>query len=432
MSRVLGRSSRWISWVPNVAGRLSFRIGGQATKPHRSKYSNTVLRPQGRRYLVAYQKRLQNDSVFRISAITGGRSVYSWFCCLASARDENEAAFTGEIYFFPDKSIWKKEGEQDVRALQDEFYKHQNLSENRSTPGKVARSYLKLRGELRAHSACSCTFKLDRDGVCELSDASMSDSAMETYLPDSEEGREETLKRLTDCSFYFLKDLFHQHQHHNERTDTLIGLQEKNTADDVSWRVRLLYGLYYQIIELKRRKRVERYANSAGILAYVCAFRELSVIRHNSFEELAPQFTDEALKASMNAAQDEQKLVAHAQSQRADSARGRATWFFGLAVSLFGLVFGLSDTRSSAQVPAVLLDISKFLQANLDVVVLGFLVLGFLMAVGWLPPSFTASKTAKEFVRTVQAYSQVGASALIFVSALIVLTLTIYVSRLFL
>ncbi|MBT2185540.1 hypothetical protein [Sphingobium nicotianae] len=81
-------------------------------------------------------------------------------------------------------------------------------------------------------------------------------------------------------AYYFLKDVFHFHYHHDPRTDQLLDLtslgnQASALNTDVEWRIDTLRGLAKVVVEYRQSPRPDSNKKALGVLAYADAFQSL-------------------------------------------------------------------------------------------------------------------------------------------------------------
>ncbi|WP_293680339.1 hypothetical protein [uncultured Phenylobacterium sp.] len=85
---------------------------------------------------------------------------------------------------------------------------------------------------------------------------------------------------LPSQAYYFLKDVFHYHYHHDPRTDQLLDITRVDTslvapAGDSDWRVNILRGLAKVVVEYRQSNRPDSHKKALGVLAYADAFQSV-------------------------------------------------------------------------------------------------------------------------------------------------------------
>jgi hypothetical protein len=117
-------------------------------------------------------------------------------------------------------------------------------------------------------------FKLRRDGEILLHDISQSSKSSED--PKNRTPIYEALQAYT-----FLKRLWHADKHHEQADDKIqdvhfVGTELKN-LDTVNWRLKLLHGLYREVIRLNKGGSQAHLSRASGVLSYAQAFRDICV-----------------------------------------------------------------------------------------------------------------------------------------------------------
>lgn len=73
--------------------------------------------------------------------------------------------------------------------------------------------------------------------------------------------------------FFTIRDMAHQHYHHDPQSDLLTTAYSWSQSDDEKWRRETQYGLVRMAIALRRRDTAESFKRALGILAYADAFQ---------------------------------------------------------------------------------------------------------------------------------------------------------------
>ncbi len=153
---------------------------------------------------------------------------------------------------------------------------------------------------------------------------------------------ERALIDLSAQSFYFLKDIGHRHQHHNERTDTVTDLHRVsgNPNDDLKWREETLFNMYRKVIDFKRHPENLNFTDCLGLLAYAEAFGkisecELSVSMPNA---KLPTYYYEQVRMSILATQSKKEREVEELQAAEDKRLNILVTFFGLAIAYIGLM----------------------------------------------------------------------------------------------
>ena len=143
-------------------------------------------------------------------------------------------------------------------------------------------------------------------------------------------------------AYIFLKDIVHNHQHHDPESDKIISVH----AEGKNWRQKIFYGLIRHVVELKRQKTPENLKRSGGILAYAGSFRRIC---ESTVDEGMPNpdfnsFNLEELKNSITSASEE---LSYLHAKRMEKLALRFTILFGvfgiLAIPVALVGFGTTD-----------------------------------------------------------------------------------------
>ncbi|MEQ8345827.1 MAG: hypothetical protein RIB84_24530 [Sneathiellaceae bacterium] len=294
---------RYRSWIPNVTGNLSFSVFGTTQNPTRAITQNSVC--GSRRYLICFQRRNLRDDIFHgwkdlpFGEVKGSH----WFLVVAHGTSKREAddigALEGRMYFFIDRRTWKPFREP-IKVFQD------TLRRKSQDPRRVdfSNDYMKIFEMLDCEKVPFVYFYLDRSGTCSIHcDPDVSRlHALLPELPDTENYRS-ILDNYCAQHFFFLRDIGHRHQHHADRTDTIVNLVKCCENDDLSWRREVLFSIYRKIITLKRQPSSDIYNRSIGMLAYAISARKtfMRELNKKHFDSEIPEYYDDEMKLSIEA-----------------------------------------------------------------------------------------------------------------------------------
>jgi len=166
-------------------------------------------------------------------------------------------------------------------------------------------------------------------------------------------------KVIAEQIYYFIKDLFHNHQHHDPKSDSLISVCEVTSFDDNSWIGSVHHALFRSVIRYKRFQTENHISKSLGILAYTEAFEKT----FSNKAELKG-FQTEQLKDSLKVAQDDARNTRGTRAAFAESVKTTFFAFFAFLVSMSFLLRFRSTDDTPLDVDEVILNISKFMMEN--------------------------------------------------------------------
>jgi hypothetical protein len=116
------------------------------------------------------------------------------------------------------------------------------------------------------------------------------------------------------------------------------------SVDDFEWRIQTLYALYRKIIQFKRTRTSGTVVASLGTLAYAQAFKRICEHALRKSTKKLPNYDDEALRSSLDAAQAELTLQYEKSARRRDICLNWLVGIIGLIFSLVSLL-SLHDTK---------------------------------------------------------------------------------------
>lgn len=338
-------------WIPTVSGRLSFSIIGHANHPTPAITSNVT---NGKtRYILSYQRRFLLDPLIstfsKVIPILLRREGVFWCVCVAQCPDSSGqyvSDLEGTLYIFHGKKNWRGAVEKNVKHLQ-------NILDNqfRNTKGsneEVIKRFELLTSFLKTTSSYYCKFTLRRNGVTRLFPPQVNE--IRAGAPTGHDN-ENTRKAICSQLFYFLKDITHEHQHHNPNTDTLIGIYP--TDDDLAWRVSTLRILYRRIIQFKRTKISKIFYLSLGLLTYVKSFCTIS---DDEGKKVPVEWNIDALTESIQIAKQKHEA-------EIDETRNSNGFVITFLLSIAGVVISISGLLSLAKIDLQLDEtlVNKFL-----------------------------------------------------------------------
>jgi len=292
------------TWVPNVSGALSFSAIGSGCYPTQPVRAN--VGDQKKRYLVAFQYRNLLDAVIPFLARKKGLMGDFVSACVAVSSDdplETNDFLEGRLFIFHDPTSWKKLVEPVVIGAQEKLRTFAALpTGTASLFDHFGDTYSSLLSGLPGLSSFYVDFTLTRSGITCLTipdDYASRISPSAPEFPFDPLQREHSERIVCSQLFFFLKDLCHNHQHHDPKADTIIDIHPF-TGDELQWRAKVLRVLYRKIIEYKRSSRQASFHSSLGILIYAKSLRGIT-FRELAAETVPPVIQDDLLENAIKA-----------------------------------------------------------------------------------------------------------------------------------
>jgi hypothetical protein len=351
-------------------GRLSFSEIGDTLHPTRSVRVNEA--DTNGRVIIAFQKRVTTDAVVPFKNYTtrlAGMSGEMWFVCVATTEEHHGRALeklNGRLYIFHDHSIWKLSARNIVKDAQKEL-----REANETAPFNFVEDFeprvCDLKDRLNHLSSFNVGFELQRTGEVKI--IYESESIKNPHAPHFSNDEEHMLHIVAAQTYFFLKDLSHNHQHHRPSTDTLLDLHK--FVSERHWREQVLYSLYRKIISYKRHPNIQNISDSKGVLAYAQAFVRLSGIKLEEVKsrEKLPYADLDALRESLAAAANNVSWSFQYKTQRYEKTLSFLVAFLGLFFALVSLL-SLSGEKFTKIDPALLSLGALFLERAISILIL--------------------------------------------------------------
>lgn len=165
---------------------------------------------------------------------------------------------------------------------------------------------------VQEHAIFSSEFELSRSGEILLS----------TQANSSNHRVRRQDHMLASQMYFFAKDCFHTHQHHEATHDALVPLFDAETANDLEWIPKVQHRLFRQIIRFKRYQDQRTLFRASGILAYAEAFNE----NFKNTGKTKTYRTDE-LEKSLAVRRNE---IQHFDQLRLSKLQALMGWFFSI------------------------------------------------------------------------------------------------------
>lgn len=327
-------------WIPTVTGRLSFSaIGMTDGQPGRCVTSNIS---DGRsRYILCYQSRMLGDSVLppALAQWLFKLRGQMWFACVARAVQDSPTGsekLVGHVFLISNKKVWRSEVEAKIRTEQFMLsdYRRNMPFNSKALKEYFNERYCNLATSLAPLSDFSIAFEVARTGETIIRhDSTGTSSPGAPGFPHDKEGH--LLHVVIAQFFFFLKDIFHQHQHHDPKTDTILDIYRAD-GDDHQWRRETLYALYRKIISYKRKNTERNLFSALGVLAYAQSFEKLS--RLKCTQDDLPVYNTQSLEMSLQAARDEVVWKNEGRNHRLETRKTVFLPVIGLIISMAGLL----------------------------------------------------------------------------------------------
>jgi hypothetical protein len=336
----------YAGWVPTANGRLSFRHIGEASHPTKSIYANVDATTV--RLILAYQARPFSDVLFTPVQELFGITGKFWFAVLAESNSVPNGSDTlrGRVFIFKSKQDWREKGEKIAREPIRAINQRIRFFEPQQKEAELKRQYNDAFQGLAKACDIFVDFELSRTGEIFFATPSFQDidlrdgsSALATAIGHSFE------KSVSDQAYFFLRDLCHKHQHHDENEDTILILQTR-TVNETEWRKYVLYSLQYQIIKAKRSSYAFAAIQALGILAYCTSFRLICEMR-KGWGEIGdlPTFNDtsshDSLRAQIDyitATQNAADATQASRLSRSANVRTYALALLAIGLTAFGVL----------------------------------------------------------------------------------------------
>jgi len=258
-------SETYTGWVPTVLGNLSFKSIGHSGYPYPFVLSFKEDNNSGSIEILCLQKRIPSD--YQIPLIPLPDTVYLSFCSFIGSKlfKENiESSFVLIATGFPDNT-------GTVQSLTGKIYKISKkcrLNQKESylhLESEIQEESTKIELYLRENSFFVCDFSLNRQGICSLNNPKVLSDGQGCNL-----NKFEIHKQINQC-FFFIKDAFHSHKHHDKSEDTLISSHLSIDKNKIEWSEHVLKELYRYI--LNQRPSLSK--NSLGIFSYIRTFNKI-------------------------------------------------------------------------------------------------------------------------------------------------------------
>ena len=365
------------SWIPTVSLRLSFSEIGTTKHPTKCLYKNFMS--HGRRRVFVSQERFLLDTAFPgnkyikaayyyIRRKAQGRFIFVFVGATPDNPDFSLEHILGSVYVCPKYSFaltrFFSAPQYIVKCTVNAIGRLPHLR-----PAEwLERDLTRFDSSIERHCIYKANIHLTRTGSFHLY-AGRDPNHRITRFTRFE-------KIVAEQAYYFVKDICHNHQHHDPYTDTVIGLHKDGSKD---WRREVRYCLFRKIIQYKRAKGQDNLFESLGILAYARAF--ITLCKHDSLttahkdNSLIEYYNTDELENSIKAAQAAENWQSLEKIRRSDAFRNITLWAIGFIISLCSLL--KEDDRNKIILDPIVTDMIQSAASNVWV----FLILGVIFYV---------------------------------------------------
>jgi hypothetical protein len=276
-----GGFRQYAGWVPNVRSHLSFSMIAAArgaltwTQPLRGSAARVVL---------VYQHRIVNDYPLAewlakwiapdislhwlMVARTGATEIPITIDDEPLPQRDRQGMLRGTIQLMPYIEDSKLRATQEAAIAQ-------LATLLRSEPCPSNAAIETLRGQAvgiveRGTPTITLDFALMRTGECRV-----------WYAQQPDDVDEADLDWVAEQGYYFIKDIVHEHTHHDAASDQITplypfgrGSAEEGHDDEIAWRRETLWSISREIERLNREGGLTDQRKSLGIIAYAEAFQQ--------------------------------------------------------------------------------------------------------------------------------------------------------------
>ena len=217
---------------------------------------------------------------------------------------------------------------------------------------------------------------------------------------------------------FFLKDLAHNHQHHDPKLDTLVDIHPY--IDEKDWRSRVLRFLYRKIIEYKRNLVTENYHSSLGILIYAKSFRGITD-REENIKDLPPFIQDDLLEDAIKAGLQNTCFL----DERGKTGTDTINFFIVAGTFILTIAMLLSLTEYKVKTPDPALTTLADLLVGYTIPLIGSAYVGY-MVVETLRGKKELSRRSRTALLILQPFDQITAAMLPFVAGILSIGLCLW------
>lgn len=342
---------KYAGWIPNVLGRLSFTT-------YRSQLLGNVSGDRVDFIFEIEQRDLLDTIAFLSANGTVGRYLQEFVA-------QKVFGISGKFLF-----IFISEFNEDNDALEGEVrvvaeaFHSDAINEIKCVPHEVTLDFTKTHRFIDKNSPeilgnpgyWKAAVSIERSGEVRI------DTGLSTDDPQSRQNDSVIAEQI----YYFLKDLFHNHQHHDPNSDSIITVTRTEDNNPDLWIDQVHHSLFRAIVRYKRYQTEKQISKSLGILAYTKAFEKTL-----SKKGRIKKFQTNHLKDSLTVAQDDARQKRIIRTSFAESVKNSFFAFFAFLISL-SILLRFSEAPS-VNVDKTIIFVSTYVVENFwtSVVVVG-------------------------------------------------------------
>ena len=302
-----GRETPWANatrayagWVPNVRSHLSFSVIGAS---RRALAYSRPYRAGTRRLAIAIERRTSNDLPLPTTLVRwwDRELTQDWLMeglthpaakwrpgTQGEDAMDRQGMLLGTVHIIP----WQtdRERHRDQKLAIGEIRDEITLAPAQPTDARLDALHEEVLSIVKAKvvDRIEIRFALMRSGELRLWYDDLALPRIDERFDGAEapEDGRDPFKQLAEQAYFFIKDVVHDHTHHEPSSDQITPLTETtaNTADpshggDVAWRRETVWSLSREIERLNRDGGLVDQRRSLGIIAYAQAFQE-SLLSH--------------------------------------------------------------------------------------------------------------------------------------------------------
>lgn len=297
----------YAGWVPNVRSHLSFSMIGAAK---RAESFTEPLRKRPTRIVLVHQHRTVNDYPLAewLAKIIAPDISLHWMLDAETAATDIPVIRDGKPHPEKDRQgmlrgtirLWARMDSEKAKAAQkvaireiDRLLRTPCMNPASECSREAADATIDgLRSDVRYHidqagPAIILDFALMRTGECRV-----------WYGQKPSNVEEDLLDWVAEQGYYFIKDVVHDHTHHDETSDQITPLyrfgkklNEPGHDDEIAWRRETLWSLSREIERLNREGGLTDQRKSLGIIAYAEAF-QASLMGHTRTQDSKDRFQE--------------------------------------------------------------------------------------------------------------------------------------------
>ncbi len=383
--------TKFFSWIPTVSGRLSYSHIGESRWPTKcvrtnyigdSNYSQAIFF-QARYcddFVVPFLPRrwgwLRNKVVSCIhwqkyKKTLSGQHFFVGVVDRVIDQDKPLDRLKGRIFPVLDIKVRQTSGRKIASDIKSKIAYIEDI-ETEMSGASLSALVDSIKDTVDNVCPVVIEFTLCRNGIVELTPRANSDMQVS----------ESKLKDYAEQAFFFLRDISHNHQHHESDSDTIVRVHGEN--DD--YRKKIYFDLFRYIIRFKRTRSPENIMRASGLLAYANSFKNINKDENN----FPNDYQIENLKMSLDAAHVDIEYRTQRRNSRTSFALTASFSFFGALLALTALSQFAKDPIKDTIVPDLkIIWLTNYIAANPIATVTGCIVLGWvsMLAFGRIRPN---------------------------------------------